>query len=158
MRIAERGRRRLTVCLLVLIGLTLAFIWGNSALSREQSTQISNFVMRLLGRSLSPQRPNDVFAVRKAGHLLEFLALGGELALLTAVKKIPFSTAWPRLLCGGLLFPLLDETIQMTNDRSPMVRDIWIDFAGFACGCALALLAAACLRCWRRRRAERGTK
>ncbi len=129
-------RRNLLIILLVA---TVLFIWGNSCLSRAQSTKISDFVMNLLHIERD-SAGTQVRPVRKAGHFTEFFALGGEFLLLFSLEKLSSRRRGLLLAFCGMFFPLVDETIQMFNDRSPEVRDVWIDIFGFSLGCLVAFL------------------
>lgn len=138
--------------LAVLTLFTLAFIFGNSILSAEVSVKISTGLMTSLGGeaegknvSNPPAVPasesgNGVFYLRKLGHFSEFLVLGGEISLLLLLYGIPGREGLLLLCSGGLLVPLLDETIQIFSKRNPRVQDLWIDIAGYMTGALLAFL------------------
>lgn len=146
----ERDRvRTATILLTILILLMLVFIWGNSILPASISSKISAFVARLLGKGTAEAH------VRKAGHFTEFFAFGAALGLYVPLRGRTGGELAMRLALPGLFVPLMDETIQMFNDRGPQVRDIWIDIAGYTCGCLLALLVFFCARHFLRRRKER---
>ena len=72
------------VLLLILIVLTLLFIWGNSLLSREQSSDESAWVMHLVTPLLEAfvgKGNVTEHLVRKLAHFTEFAMLGFELLL-----------------------------------------------------------------------------
>lgn len=133
-------RKSFLIFLAVVIALIVGFIWGNSCLSGEQSSAISDFVMRLLGFERQPAQ-NAVHGVRKLGHFMEFLALGGALYLFLSEISAHIFSKLTVLVCCGMFFPLIDETIQIFNDRNPLVQDIWIDISGYALGCLVALVS-----------------
>lgn len=135
--------------LTILIPLLLLFIWGNSVLPAAISSKISSFVTGLLGKGAAEGH------VRKAGHFTEFFALGGALGLYATLKGLTGKEKAEMLVFPALFVPLVDETIQMFNDRGPQVRDIWIDIAGYTCGCLLVLLVSAIVRVFLRSRKEK---
>ena len=98
--------------LAVLIGVNLAFIWGNSLLAGAQSSQVSGGVMELVYRLL-PFLPREEWVhglIRKLGHFSEFALLGLLCAAHCAVRiqRIPLG-----LLGAGLAAACVDETIQL---------------------------------------------
>lgn len=121
------------ISLLVLIFLTLAFIFTQSSLSKKKSSQQSEAVGDVLEEIIPPDtKPGAVIHknIRKIAHFVEFGALGAELALYSIffVKKTKFSLFTLPL---ALATALLDETVQIFSKRGPSVVDVWIDFSGF---------------------------
>ena len=117
----------------VLVVALLAFIWGNSAMPGQTSSQMSGWVGQLL-RTLLPFLPLDtpegMHVLRKLAHFSEFAALG-------------FSFGWLfGMLCGGKAWFLLpvacgvaaacvDETIQVFSPgRHCSIVDVGIDSGG----------------------------
>lgn len=133
MRQSKRNFRRLVLVLLVL---TLGFIWGNSLMPAEVSGAFSDWVKGLLRQLLHlPQGAESEGGtlVRKLAHWSEFFLLGLELTYLVR----PVSA----VLLAGLSAALVDETIQLfIPGRAGQVRDVWIDFFGFCAGLAVLLL------------------
>ena len=132
----QTGRRR---ALIVLVALTLCFIWGNSLLPGEVSGAISNWVGELL-RNLFPGAitpPEGHGTLRKLAHGTEYLILGIELTLLLRrAYRMPVSA----LALSGVATALVDETIQLfTPARAGQIRDVWIDLGGFCAGCLLCM-------------------
>ena len=127
------------IALLVLIVLTLGFIFFQSTLPPEKSMENSEAVGGVLGEIIPPDTPTGEFVqenVRKIAHFVEFMVLGIWTALYLALgsinlKYFSFSFAF------ALFAALLDETIQLFSERGPSVTDIWLDFAGF---CASAVI------------------
>lgn len=150
--------------LLILICLNLAFIWGNSMLSGANSTKVSNVVTGAVEKVIdsvssaetnrentpsAPLEPTETEAqtdeareyfeyilsivVRKCAHMFEFFVLA---VLLSLILEKKYQTI---LLCG-VFTALIDETIQLSNDRSSSVKDVWIDTIGFAVGMLCILL------------------
>lgn len=153
-------RRRALWAMLVLIILTLAFIWGNSLLSRETSLQASSFVEAyirpvlhaLLGFLLAPSAI-DAINIRKLAHFFEFFVLGVEITclwyLLQPVRKL--SVLWPIFL--PLLVAGVDESLQIVSSRGPSLFDVGIDWLGALTGVFITmLLRTLLLRCNAHRR------
>ena len=135
---------RFRCVLLLLIVLTLCFIWGNSMLPPEASTKVSDTVTEWLGGTPSheqtdpdlPQWQRHDFIVRKTAHFVEFMLLGIEIIAL--LYPIHHGMAGLVVLCG-LFCPLLDETIQIFSHRTAAVADVWLDILGYTVGCLIAL-------------------
>lgn len=125
--------------LLVLVILTLCFIWGNSMMPGSISGAISDLVSELLSHLL--HLPLDTAAghgtVRKLAHGTEYLILAAELTVLLRFWRIqPWSAVF---LCGAGA-ALLDETIQLfAADRAGQIQDVWIDLGGFFAGVLICL-------------------
>ena len=137
------------VALLVVIILTLAFIWGNSLLSREQSSDESAWVLQLVTPVLElfvgKGRVTE-HLVRKLAHFTEFALLGFELFFwfvpLRQTGRKPLFLA----MAHGLFAALADETIQLFSARGAQLQDVWLDFAGVTAGAVLALIITALFR------------
>lgn len=124
--------------LYLLLGLTLAFIWGNSLMPASVSGSISAALKELLSRifGFMEDTEGDGF-LRKLAHGLEFAVLGAELLLIGREKKWP----WSQVVLSGLTVSLLDETIQLFVDgRNGAIRDVWIDMGGFFFGILVCFL------------------
>jgi VanZ family protein len=147
-------RKRHTL-LLLLIALTLCFIWGNSLMPATVSDALSTWVKDLLSGLFGGIAGAEDFAdhfVRKLAHASEFALLGAELAVLVSgdVRKRLTLLA----LCG-VGAALADETIQLfAAGRSSQVTDIWIDLCGYTAGVLLSLLIIAVARRSRRRKEQ----
>ncbi len=136
-------RRKWPVFWLILLGLNLAFIWGNSLMPREMSSALS----KLVGRVLSVLIPSSgdlsqgqgQGTLRKIAHFLEFASLGFILfrCLLDSPKKW-MRSALPVML--GVLAAALDETIQLFSPgRGAQLRDVGIDSGGVITGVLIAV-------------------
>ena len=144
--------------LTILIILLLAFIWGNSTLSRETSGMISDTVMGWMNRAAAALGLGDEFftvmvdldddgdldasshIVRKIAHVTEFALLG---ALLWFRLE---GAGWKRALTAfGLTAAAAgtDELIQLFFDRGSQLRDVFIDSGGAVLGISMAALFAA---------------
>lgn len=117
--------------LIVLLILTICFIWSNSVLNREYSSEESNWVLAIFDVIFG----KGVFSgqlVRKMAHFTEFAALGMELFGL--FRKYPLSVT------HALFVALSDETIQYFSGRFPSVADVWLDWSGAAFGALIIFL------------------
>lgn len=134
---------------LMLIGVTLLFIFYNSAQKVPDSKRASASVAAIIAdvATDSGEKEPSAFSafllnyLRKAAHAVEFFALGAELSVLLVVlrtKKITLQAVW-NTLSAVLLFAVVDESIQIFSGRGPRVQDVWIDFAGGAAAVALVL-------------------
>jgi VanZ family protein len=141
-------KKQRTVLLSAII-LTLAFIWGNSLLSREQSSGESAWVLQLVTPFL------ELFAgkgnvtehlVRKLAHFTEFALLGLELLFWFSQKRGKKKEALLLAMAHGLFAALTDETIQLFSGRGSQVQDVWLDFAGVTAGALTALLLTLLIR------------
>ncbi|MBQ8175164.1 MAG: VanZ family protein [Clostridia bacterium] len=129
---------RLRVILpLILILLTLVFIWSNSAKdaseSRSQSESVASWFKELFDVERQPFRflyENH----RKVAHFLEFALLGSEVSLLLLwnVKRRAGCCMLGIAFCA--LCATVDECIQLfVPGRACAFSDVCIDTAGSAC-------------------------
>ena len=143
-----------------LLALTLAFIWGNSLLSREVSGAISDSVMELMNRRAEMLGlGSDYFTymadidgdgtpeptsrtVRKAAHVIEFAVLGALLWLRLEGKR----RSRLKTVLQGVLAAAADETIQLFSHRGSRAADVLIDSAGVLLGLGIVWAAAALRR------------
>jgi len=127
--------------LLILVILTLAFIFGQSlldeAVSSKISTDVSYKVVKPVYKAITGTR-NLPFDIRDFAHVVEFSVLGFELQLLARNKKKALSLIKTVSYCGFVA--LIDESIQFFSDRSPQVKDIWFDTLGAAVGALFGFL------------------
>lgn len=119
--------------LLIMIVATLAFIFIQSLLPPEKSSEESSTVGEIIGEIIPPETPTGEYIqtnLRKLAHFTEFALLGAEMSLyiLLFVKHIKYSLL---SLPSALLVALFDETVQIFSGRGPAIKDVWIDFSGF---------------------------
>ena len=138
------SRRRLTLCL-ILLGLLLAVIWGNSLLHGELSKKVSGFFGWLVNGVVPDANAGSGEAghglLRKMGHLTEFCLLGLLLSWLVrmTLKEIR-QHLWLPLL-GGIGVACVDETIQyFIPGRACRITDVGIDTLGCALGIVIITL------------------
>ncbi len=140
------NRRYIQVILLsILIVVTLGFIWGNSMLPAEDSSEISGSLMELIEEILeriitgyTPAPDTSDTPIRKLAHFMEFMILGIELTILVC-QLLKRSLVIPPFC--GLLAAVCDETLQLFSDgRSSQISDVWIDFGGVLVGFLFVIL------------------
>ena len=129
-----RCKNILRLLVILLIISTLAFIFTQSMLPPEKSSEQSSAVGEIIEVIIPPETPVGGYVqtnIRKIAHFVEFAALGAEVAVFVILflKKRNFVF----LSFGfGILIALLDETIQIFSKRGPEITDVWLDFFGFA--------------------------
>ena len=157
------------VLVLVLIGLTILFIHGQSLNIGEKSSQISANVLKLVVRVIHPFKVKQLKqestqqssyetvirenydrlhnVLRKVAHATEFAVLG---SLLFFFLRLDDSTALTidLVLSMGIVFLVgsVDETIQrFVPGRCCRFTDVLIDFSGGIVGIFLTLIIGALL-------------
>ena len=134
-------RKRWNIVLVLLLVLTLAFIWGNSLISRAESQEISRGLLAEIcealehvGLHLDPQ--NDHW-LRKLAHFGEFGLLGAELCTLLFLNRRARPQGFVNCAFAGLAVAVTDEALQLLSNRGSQVQDVLLDFAGFLTGLLL---------------------
>ncbi|MBO4220771.1 MAG: VanZ family protein [Clostridia bacterium] len=159
MLLKTRRSKIITVILLILIILTVAFIWSNSLKDSDSSHSDSNVlvaffrpVLEMLGVTA---KKAQVYFIRKGAHLSEFFLLGSLFAaLLSHLKR-----RWTGLgAFVGLSVAVLDEYIQSFSDRTSLISDVLIDFSGYAAGFAAVALVFFLVRDHRKKREKNGVR
>ena len=123
------------IALIVAIIATVIFVFYNSCLSKEESSEQSNAASQVIEALLPDGTAFKEFVlenIRKIAHFTEFGMLGVEIAiyiLLYERKRWRFFTPLSTLVPFFVGF--LDESIQVLSDRGPMITDVWIDIGGF---------------------------
>lgn len=140
------------IVLLVLVVLTIAFIFGQSTAPVKQSSKESSFVtekiIQPIEEWLTGQKTITNATVRDWAHGVEFAALGLVLSLVVLRKDKVLKTVetlglMARTFGYGVGIALLDETIQLFNDRGPQIGDVWKDALGLVVGILLGFLVFA---------------
>lgn len=139
-----RTKNRMTVCL-ILLGLLLTFIWGNSLLPGDVSGALSAWVKNVLAslfdRQSADEDPAGHGLLRKLAHFTEFAALGADLCWLMHMLCGKKWQATILALGCGFLTACADETIQrFVPGRGPGWGDVLIDTLGVTLGIGLLLL------------------
>ncbi len=138
-----RTKKRMILCAALLLGL-LAFIWGNSLQTGEESGGMSRRILEWIQSLLSLEESSGEalhHAIRKMAHFTEFACLG----LLSTWWFGMMGQKKGNLVCMPLLFGILtacvDETIQrFVPDRGPSLMDVCLDTFGVAAGIGLLLI------------------
>jgi len=128
---------------LILLIVTIAFIWGNSMLPGDASTTESGFIMTLITPFLElfvGKGNVSMHLVRKLAHFTEYFVLGAELTVYVALKSSNNENGrrWLHAaipLGAGFIAASIDETIQIfSSERGPSFKDVMLDFAGVCTG------------------------
>ena len=130
-------RKIRTVLVVVLLLLTLAFIFSNSLLpvaeSQKKSLGVTEIIKPVLEFFVGEGAVTD-HLVRKLAHFTEFFVLGIELMLLCILHRRTRLQNVFNCLSFGLATAVIDESLQMLTDRGPMVSDVLLDFSGVLSG------------------------
>ena len=139
--------KRLTILFGILTVLMVAFIWGNSIQTRDQSSGQSLSVLAWLKPLLDPSGriDDELFhiLIRKTAHFAEFAALGlcvGGFTVNLGRLQGRRYISLPMLMTLGVA--VMDEFIQIFSNRGSMVGDIVLDYCGGLTG--LAVIAVIC--------------
>lgn len=146
--------RRVSVPWLVVAGVIVLAIWGNSMVPGVASDAMSHSALDGVRAALEalgiPAGWLTNFVIRKTGHVLEYALLGAVVC--KGVDPEGRGDRW-RLAAMALtlvLVPAIDETIQLfVPGRSGMVTDVCIDLCGAAAG---AWLTQRAICVWRGRK------
>ncbi len=138
------------IILIILIAVTVTFIWSNSLADSDKSSEISGNIVEQVKPIVDPNNKidNELFTtvVRKLAHFTEFSILGAEMMLLVctfAKSSLSFSFS---LISIGIAFPfaIADELIQLTSSgRSCEFRDMLIDLSGIILGTVIVIIIRA---------------
>ncbi len=129
----QNKKAMLRVFLLSLIVFNLIFIYAQSMLPPEKSSDQSDKVGEIVGEIIPPDTKPGQFVqlnLRKIAHFVEFFMLGITLSLYVSVfhfDGIHIALSYPM----ALFLAFIDESIQLFTDRGPSVKDVWLDFLGF---------------------------
>ena len=151
---SENKRKALSAVLICLCIVTVAFIWGNSMLDRESSSNMSGSLLAILEpiiRFFGVVSEDDRW-LRKLAHFTEFGTLGAELLFLAAVKGRLSLQAASNCAFAALLVALMDETIQLASGRGSQVLDVQLDFSGALTGILAAWLICGAIKRHREKR------
>lgn len=129
----KKDHKRLIIILIII---TLAFIWGNSMIPGKLSSEMSEWFRETLRKLLPFLEGGDAQSeghiLRKTMHFLEYTILGIEM---TCLKNNSRRLDNGKVFLFGILAAMTDETIQLfTPGRAGMLQDVWLDSAGFVTG------------------------
>lgn len=126
-------RKVFRIMLILLIIANLAFIYTQSLLPPEKSTEQSESVGGIISEIIPPDTPEGKFVLanlRKIAHFTEFASLAFFTALYIVIYERRVSViafSFPT----ALILAFFDETLQYASGRGPSISDVWIDFLGF---------------------------
>ena len=123
----------------ILILITMLFIFRNSFASMEESAAQSDKIIQIVRPIIDPNKTmNDQqveHIVRKSAHFVEFGTLGFEFALLAFhISRAVKLRDGIYVAAASLLTANLDELLQIYSQRGSMVSDVFIDFGGALIG------------------------
>lgn len=154
-------KRRIEIALLILMALTLAFIFIQSCLPPSASDAESEAVKGFLASIFPEGSAIGDFVqenVRKIAHFLEHGLFGAELALYLFLRKASAGRIVTVAVSVPFLVGFVDETIQIFSGRGPAVTDVWIDAAGsLLIGASAYLIVLAAHRTAKARRVKKQT-
>lgn len=139
------NRKTIQITLIIIYIFSLALIWGQSCVSKEESETTSDVLVDII-KPLEEIKPDDEHTVeyeyynhliRKGAHVIEFSFIGLELALIIIFfgkKKQKIGIVFVNSVMTGMLIGLIDETIQIFSNRGTQVSDIWFDVIGTGLG------------------------
>lgn len=153
----KRTKNILMIVDLLLILLTVGFIFGNSLENAEKFTDSSDRVVDAVISTVPPVRDaveskqlslgRLESIIRSLAHVAEFILLGAlttAFLLLSDIRPLAVSAYLPFFFC--LLVGIADECIQLTNDRACEVVDVLKDFAGSVIGGLLVFILYGAIR------------
>lgn len=151
----KRCKTQIKTILVVLLALSLAFIWLHSMMpaedSAEESQRVGQFLTPFLELLVGEGNVTD-HLVRKLAHFCEYGALGILAGALLLVKKKSGIFRWSYALLCALAVAVIDESIQLLADgRGAQVQDVLLDTAGSLTGLLAVWLIAVLVR-WLRHR------
>ena len=142
------------MAVLAVIGLTLSFIFLQSAKSVAESSSDSAAVTDFLSRIFSEDGLLGAFIlgnVRKLAHFFEYGVLGVECAVYVLLLTRSRGKGIAASVVFSVMAALLDETIQIFSGRMYSIVDVWLDFAGYAAFTVLLTLTYIIIRLIKKR-------
>ena len=139
----NKTKRFRVVLLLLLLAVTITFIWSNSLegpnASQAKSLKVLEKITPFLEFFVGKGNVTD-FLVRKLGHFTEFFALGFELALFISILNRVKLQPVINCMSLSLAVAVTDESLQILSNRGSMVSDVLLDFCGSVSGILFILL------------------
>ena len=135
--------QKIAACIIiVLIVLTVAFIWFNSCQTVEKSSESSGAVYSTVKKAVDvifgkDKVPITHNIIRKLAHFSEFALLGAEFSVLLMVLKKENLVKYLQILPYGVFVASVDEGLQFISHRGPAVTDVLIDFCGYFAAASL---------------------
>ena len=123
----------------------IAFIWINSSMDANESSELSGGVLGLINSfimNMGIEQELSENIIRKTAHFTEYAVLAVLLTTDFKLFKADMRNQGFMVPFTGLLIAAVDETIQLfPAGRSSSVVDVWIDFGGVCAGFLIALAA-----------------
>ena len=123
------------IALIVLMIATVLFVFYNSCLSKDDSSQQSDTVSQIIDALFPEDTDFKEFVLgnlRKIAHFTEYGILGTEVALYILIYERKRCKMFaPLSLLVPVLVGFLDESIQVLSERGPSITDVWIDIGGY---------------------------
>lgn len=148
--------KKLLIVLYITFTLSLGLVWGQSCISKEESTVTSDIVVEMITPidELEPGYRSEngwtyvqlSEVVRKLAHVAEYFAVAFQLMCIFLLKGKNKLVNYINCLFCAMFIALVDETIQLFSNRGSEVRDIWIDLAGTVGGILAAFLIGVIVR------------
>lgn len=145
----KRARFYAVIIDLILIILTLCFIFGNSLQNVEDSTKTSEGVVEMVEKLPPVQQAIEeerltygglVEIVRSLAHVTEYALLGAEIMILALLLGLAPLKMWLWAVLGiCMVLGIIDEGLQSLSDRSPELVDVLKDMLGSVIGGSLVL-------------------
>ena len=138
-------KKKWLIACLILAGLNIAFIWGNSLMPRELSSAFSKLVGSILDfflpGSATTSEGQGQGILRKIAHFTEFCSLGMLLCIISCLLNGKIWMQWVIPAGIGVAVAAIDETIQyFSPGRGPQLRDVGIDSLGVLLGISMGML------------------
>ena len=139
------SRKRIVAIIItsILIVLNLIFIWGNSCMSQESSSQSSSGVYETIKPVLDATLGEGVVThsvFRKTAHFIEFCCLGFLITLLYLLIYGVKINKFSEFFSIGLFVAVIDESLQILSNRGPAVSDVLLDYCGYIFGVGILFL------------------
>lgn len=127
-------KKKIAISFFVICILTI--LW-NTLDSPEVSTQKSMSVLSFLTSHTNGNNPFWYFVhynVRRIAHFGEFFLIGVALVVCCISVKKRIKANIGNMLFVGLFLAVVDEAVQLLNNRGARVSDVLIDFLGVVIG------------------------
>ena len=127
----------------ILIVLNLIFIWGNSCMSKQSSSQSSSGVYETIKPILDATLGEGVVThsvFRKTAHFIEFCCLGVLVSFLFVLLYRIKAKNLIAIFFVGLLVAVIDESLQILSNRGADVADVILDYCGYIFGVGILFL------------------
>lgn len=150
--------------LYITFAVTLLVVWGQSTLSKSDSSVQSDFIIEMIEPidQLEPGYTSEVgwtyvelsTLVRKLAHVVEYAGLIFQLMCIMLLQGRKSWKDYLNCFFAGMFVALVDETIQIFSNRGSLVSDIWVDLGGITFGILCAGLLGLIVRKQNAKKAE----